>query len=232
MSSVAAIPFPPILREGDRLDAKEFLRRWEAMPELKNAELIGGVVFMASPVGRPHGQIHFQLAGWLSAYAEATPGCDGATEATWVMGSNAVPQPDLSLRIHPHFGGQSHNADNYFGGAPELIVEVSASSMSRDLGIKLDLYRKAGVCEYLTILLQPQQVIWRRLSRGTYKELAPDSDGFLKSRVFPGLWLDPEAVWNPECRLRKAADAGLKSPEHTAFVQQLKSASERPRRKR
>jgi hypothetical protein len=34
---------------------------------------------------------------------------------------------------------QSHVERNYATGAPELIVEVSGSSLSRDLAVKLDL---------------------------------------------------------------------------------------------
>ena len=38
------------LRAGQRLAVQEFLRRWEAMPEVKFAELIDGVVYMPSPL--------------------------------------------------------------------------------------------------------------------------------------------------------------------------------------
>jgi Uma2 family endonuclease len=103
-------------------------------------------------------------------------------------------EPELILRISPDLGGQSHETGSYFGGAPELIVEVSESNISRDLGIKLDMYRKVGVREYITVLLNPQKVIWRRLVRGAYKELEPEPNGWLKSKVFPGLWLDPKAI--------------------------------------
>lgn len=54
-----------MLREGDRMDAEEFLRRWEAMPELKHAELIDGVVFVASPVLMSHGDPHAEVIFWL-----------------------------------------------------------------------------------------------------------------------------------------------------------------------
>jgi len=171
--SVAAIPLLPPLREGDRLTAKEFLRRWDAMPELKHAELIDGVVFMSSPVSLSHGNHVFNLGFWLGLYTEQTPGCGGGSDATWIMGAKDVPQPDIALRILPEYGGQSAVAGKYAEGAPELVVEVSGSSSSRDLGIKLDLYRRAGVLEYLTVLLNPSKVIWRQLVRGRYKEIEP-----------------------------------------------------------
>ena len=137
------------------------------------------------------------------------------------MGPQDVPQPDRSLRILPEYGGQSRVEANYATGAPELIVEVSGSSLSRDLGIKLELYRSAGVGEYLTVLLQPRQIIWRQLVRGRYRELKPDNEGMLRSRVFSGLWLDPAALWNPKLTVRTAVKKGLGSKEHAAFVQRL-----------
>lgn len=218
-----AIATPALLKEGDRFNSVEFLRRWEAMPDLKHAELIGGVVFMPPPVGLAHSKQHGAIVAWLWLYQDLTPGCEAGAEGTWVMGPEDVPQPDGSLRILPEFGGQSGEVAGYGSGAPELIVEVSGSTRSLDLGVKLDLYRRAGVREYLTVLLKPRQVIWRELVRGRYREIAPSEDGILRSRVFPGLWLDPDALWNAEKSPRTALERGTKSPEHAAFVKRLAS---------
>lgn len=213
---------PPILREGDRMDSAEFLRRWEAMPELKHAELLTGVVFcMASPLSITHATADAAMGSWLWSYAEFTPGCESGSNATWVMGVEDVPQPDSYLRVLPECGGQTGNAGSYGRGGPELIVEISGSSMSRDLGVKLELYRQAGVREYIVVMLQPQQVIWQELARGRYREIAVDPDGLLRSRVFPGLWLDPAAVWDRKKSLRKAVELGVQTPEHATFVQRL-----------
>ena len=218
----AAIALPPQLREGDRLDSDEFLRRWEAMPDLKHAELIGGTVFfMPSPVSAPHSDSHTEMVEWLLAYRNLTRGCHTGIDCTWKMGADDVPQPDLFLRIRPEYGGQSRLEGSYFRGAPELIVEVTGSSLSRDLGIKLDLYRKAGVREYITVLLKPRQIIWRQIARGRYREIEPDENGLLCSRAFPGLWLDPAAVWNPAASIRAAVDDGARSAGHAAFVRKL-----------
>ncbi len=221
MSSLA-IALPPTLHEGDRLDSAEFLHRWEAMPDLKHAELIDGVVFLSSPVSRDHGDTHFDLNGWLFVYRNHTPGCEASNDATWVMGTKDTPQPDIMLRILPASGGQSGETGKYFAGAPELIVEVSGSSLSRDLGIKLDLFRRVGVREYLTVQLNPRKIVWRELADGSYRDIRPDADAILRSRVFPGLWLDPEALWNGT--LLPALERGLASPEHAAFVERLASA--------
>lgn len=134
-----------------------------------------------------------------------------------------MPQPDLFLRILPENGGQSGESGSYASGAPEMIIEVTGSTLSRDLGVKLELYRENRVLEYLTVLLQPQRIIWRRLTRGRYSEIEPGEDGILRSRVFPGLWLDPGAIWNPKKSIRRALERGLKTPEHAAFARKLAS---------
>ncbi len=152
---------------------------------------------------------------------EATPGCHTGIDCTWKMGPEDVPQPDLFLRILPEYGGTSRTEGAYAAGAPELIVEVCGSSLSRDLGIKLELYRSVGVREYLTVVLDTEHVVWRQLVRGRYRELKPDDDGLLRSRVFPGLWLDPTALWNRKRSVRTAVDKGIRSPEHAAFVRRL-----------
>lgn len=74
MSTLSAVP---TLRSGDRLTRDEFLRRWEALPEIKRAELIDGVVYMPSPLSLPHGRSQTLLTVWLGSYAIATPGCEG-----------------------------------------------------------------------------------------------------------------------------------------------------------
>ena len=102
----AALAEPPILREGDRLTAAEFLHRWEAMPELKRAELIDGVVFfMPSPVGLSHAAVVSTVNAWLWLYKDATTGCQTTSDATWIMGPTDVPQPDAVLRVLPQHGG-------------------------------------------------------------------------------------------------------------------------------
>ena len=65
----------PPLENGDRLTRPEFERRYEAMPHLKKAELIEGVVYVPSPVRyEGHGRQHSALNTWLGVYMASTPG--------------------------------------------------------------------------------------------------------------------------------------------------------------
>jgi hypothetical protein len=220
--SMAVPVLPPPLRDGDRLTREEFLRRWEAMPDLKHAELIDGIVHMPSPLSRPHGLFQPFVSAWLFHYAQATKGCETGAEATWVMDANNIPQPDLCLCIQSEYGGQSRVVQDLYSGAPELLVEISHSSSSRDLGAKSDLYLRCGVREYLVVLTRKPEVVWREAARGRFRRIAADADGLLRSRVFPGLWMDPAALLNRDwSRTLDALTQGLGTPEHAAFVERL-----------
>ena len=220
--SLAAPVSPPPLRDGDRLTSDEFMRRWKAMPDLKHAELIDGIVYMPSPVSNKHSDFHFPLAGWLSVYVANTPGCWGGLEATWIMGERDVPQPDLTLRILPESGGQSRDEGEYSGGAPELIVEVALSSRARDLGVKLRLYERMGVREYLVAVVGQAGFIWHERTAKGFQALAPAADGIFRSRCFPGLWLDGTALARrDQARVLAVLQQGLASPEHATFVARL-----------
>ena len=222
---MAAHTLPPPLREGDQLTSDEFMRRWEAMPDLKHAELIGGIVHMPSPVSLQHSNLHSPLNGWLNNYAAGTRGCWPGLEGTWLMGEENVPQPDITLSILPEYGGQSRVEGNYTAGAPELVIEVAASSSARDLGVKLKLYERVGVREYLIAVTGKQQFLWKELTERGYRPIEPDADGIFRSRCFPGLWLDPAALWSRDLpRLFAVLNQGLATPEHAAFVARLKES--------
>ena len=192
---MAAPVLPPLLRDGDRLTRDEFLRRWERMPDLKRAELIDGIVSMPSPISAFHDDYHVRMSYWLSSYAALAPGCWPGIAGTWLMSPDSAPQPDLTLRIRPESGGQSRTEGIYSAGAPELIVEISHTTSAKDKGSKLRLYERSGVKEYLTVRPEQQEIVWREIADGKYREIAADEDGLFRSRVFLGLWLDPSALW-------------------------------------
>ena len=81
----------PMLQPGDNLTQEEFLERWEAMPHLKRAELIQGVVYMPSPLSIEHGGKDFAVAGWLYVYAAATPGTRSRRRARTFSASSRSP---------------------------------------------------------------------------------------------------------------------------------------------
>ena len=219
---LAAQILPLPLRDGDQLTSDEFLRRWEAMPDLKHAELIEGIVYMPSPVSSPHSRFQVRLSHWLATYEDHTPGCEAGMEGTWLMGERNVLQPDTTLRILPQRGGQSRDEGDYTAGAPELVAEVAVSSLARDLGVKLRMYERMGVQEYLVAVTGQSKLVWNVLKPSGYEPIEPDADGILRSRCFPGLWLDSTALWAfDKPRLNAVLLQGIASPEHAAFAARL-----------
>jgi len=220
---------PPPLEAGDRLSRAEFERRYAAHPEIKKAELIEGVVYMASPVhwhqpGRPH----VAMTTWLGVYEAATPGVMAADNATVRLGFDTEPQPDALLCLEPAQGGKSRiTEDDYLEGPPELIVEIAASSAAYDLHDKKRAYQRYGVQEYLVVQTYEQRVDWFVLRAGGYEPLSPDESGVLRSEVFPGLWLQPAALWSGDLPgLLVTLQEGLASAEHAAFVAQWQAGLE------
>jgi Uma2 family endonuclease len=213
------------LENGLHLSAAEFLRRYEAMPEIKKAELINGIVYMGSPVRYDqHGEPDNLIQTWLGVYRLATPGVEAAGNTTSRLGPDDVPQPDGLLRILPECGGQSRvDPNGYLQGGPELVVEVAASSASLDAREKLASYRRAGVREYIVWRTEDEALDWWVLEEDEYRPLPPGADGLLRSRIFPGLWLAASALLARDgAKLMAILQQGLASPEHAAFVTELK----------
>lgn len=221
-ASPVSHPAPHPLRNGDQLTREEFERRYAAMPEVKKAELIEGVVFVSSPLTAEHAIPHALLGGWLLVYSASTPGTLVLDNISYRVDLRNEFQPDLVLMLSPERGGRARiDADGFLVGAPELVVEVAVSSASKDRSEKFQAYRRAGVQEYCVWLVREQVVSWWALVGGQYAPLRPDHEGVLRSRVFPGLWLDVPALTRGEARaLLQRAQAGISSPEHAAFAAQ------------
>ena len=216
----------PLLVEGDRLSSDEFERRYHAMPGLKKAELIEGVVHMPSPVRwNAHGSPHTVINTWVGTYWLATPGTQAGADATIRLDLANVPQPDAALLVLPSHGGQARvSADDYIEDAPELVVEVAASSAGYDTNAKLRVYQRCGVREYVVWRVEKKQVDWHVLRGKKYDRLAPSSAGLLCSEAFPGLWLDTAALFAGDyVKVMAVLQQGIQDPAHAAFVVELQS---------
>ena len=236
----------PPLENGDRLTRPEFERRYDAMPHLKKAELINGVVYipfiptptvlesrslMGSPVSfMRHSQPHADLMGWLSVYRGSTPGVGSGDNGSIRLDLDNMPQPDAFLLVMPAHGGLVQiSEDDYVVGAPDFVAEVASSSAGYDLHAKLDLYRRHGVREYLVMRTRDRAIDWFALREGRYEPFAADEVGRYRSEVFPGLWLDPAALLRGDlAAVFEVLRQGLATPEHAAFVARLQATANRP----
>jgi Uma2 family endonuclease len=214
----------PPLTNGDRLTRPEFERRYAADISIQKAELIEGIVYVASPLRfEQHAEPHSQLHGWLWTYQTFTPGSRLGIEPTVRLDFDNEPQPDIVLILEPAVGGRARlTADGYLEGTPELVVEIAASSAAIDSGAKKQAYRRNGVQEYIIWNIFENQLEWWHLVEGDYQQLLADSDGIIRSQVFPGLWLAVDALLNQQMnQVLDGLQAGVRSPEHQAFLNQL-----------
>jgi hypothetical protein len=196
------------------------------MPEDVKAELIGGIVYMASPLRMAHGRYHSKLALILSLFEAATPGVETALDTTTILGEESEPQPDIVLRLLSEHRGQS-NVDEagYLVGAPEFVAEISHSTVGIDLHQKKTDYFRAGVQEYFVLSIEELEIFWFHFP--SRKKLKPNKAGVWKSKVFPGLWIDgPALLACDSTKLIATAQEGLESDEHAQLLIKLKSQEE------
>jgi Uma2 family endonuclease len=215
----------PPLENGDHLSRDEFERRYSAMPHLKKAELLRGIVYLQPRVSlTQHGEPHGILVTWIGIYEMATPGLTAGDNSTVRLGPEDEPQPDVLLMIPRERGGQAAvSPDGYVEGAPELAAEVAASSVSYDLHVKLQVYENRGIREYVVWRVHDRAIDWLVLRDGRYEPQQAGPDGILRSEVFPGLWLDPAALLAGDGpRLMAVLQQGLASPEHAALIERLR----------
>lgn len=209
------------LYSGDRMTQEEFHRAYKRMPKDFKAELIGGTVYVASPLRLPHATAHPAFGTLLFVYKSHTPGVECGDNGTIVLADDSEPQPDLFLRILPEYGGQSRTTpEQYVQGAPELVAEIAHSSRAIDLHAKRNDYTRYGVREYLVLCVEEGQLRWFDLTGN--QELQPDAAGVFRLRTFPGLWIDgPGLVAQDYRRMMPTLEQGLASIEHRAFVERL-----------
>jgi hypothetical protein len=215
----------PPLENGDSLTREEFERRYGAMPYLKKAELIDGVVPVTAPVRFDcHAEQHAWLICWSTTYVAFTPGVRVGDNASARMNARNEPQPDLALFADAASLSLAQVDDEgYLAASPDLLGEIAASSVSIDLGKKLRNYRAAGVREYIVWRVLDKAVDWFVLRGSDYALLGAGADGIVRSEVFPGLWLDSAAMLKGDLpRVLGVLQLGLQTTEHAAFVVKLR----------
>lgn len=198
----------PPLESGDRMTRHAFHRRFEMHPEIKKAELIEGVVYVPSPVrGKYHGRPASRMSHWLNTYRLAHAAeVETVLDSTLFLDEDNEPMPDLAMfRLG---GSAGYDDGGWVVGAPDLVVEISASSASYDLHDKKNAYRRNGVQEYIVWRVFDDAIDWWELRAGDYVPLEPDANGVVESRAFPGLRLDvPAMLADDLARVLAALDA-------------------------
>ena len=123
------------------------------------------------------------------------------------------------------------DADGYIvKGAPELIVEIAASSVSFDLGAKLGRLSCRNFWRRGNILCNGRMtggLTGSCCGTGSICGWPPMAKGVYRSEIFPGLWLHAEAlVAGRLADVLTVLQRGIASAEHGEFVKHLASASQ------
>ncbi len=180
---------------------------------------------MASPVRiEQHGEPSARVITWLGYYSAFTLGTKIAENVTVFFDSGNEYQPDAVLRIEREYGGNSFvNDDDYLQGSPELSVEVSASTISKDLFEKKNVYRRSGVLEYIVWRVSDGEIDWFILENGAYRKLETGKNGVIESKCFAGLRLNVKAMLAGDLqKVLSDLQKGLQSKKYKEFVGRLK----------
>lgn len=194
----------PRLENGDVMTREEFHRLYSDCAGLERVELIEGVVYMPSPIRvQGHAREQGLLMDWLSAYAASRDDVQWSPPGSVLLDDQNEPEPDAMLyRLRP-----DRFDDGYLLGAPELVVEIAASSKSRDLHQKKRAYERNGVLDYIVWRTDDAAIDWFELRNGEYLQRQPDAAGVIESSTFVGLRLDVPAALSLD---RAAVLAALK----------------------
>lgn len=171
---------------------------WEDFCQLvreeQKADLIDGVIYMASPENTDANDLFVFLIGLFDDFAEYHDLGEvyGSRVALRLDKKNA-PEPDIAFVRKEHQGRIERGG---IGGPADLAVEiVSPDSVERDYEKKRNQYERFGISEYWIVDEELQKVTLLRLgAKGKYREVKPHK-GELRSAVLEGFWLRPEWLW-------------------------------------
>lgn len=174
--------------ESDLVTVDEF---FALVPDGQKADLVDGVIYLASPDTRRSDRI----GGFIRFLLEGNASKKGLGEVygsrfAFKLSEFRASEPDISFvraeRLHLV-------EERGMAGGPDLAVEViSRDSRQRDYGEKKQLYAEAGVSEYWIIDPLQSRAEFHRLAEGRY-ELAPlERNRIFRSSVLEGFWLDVE----------------------------------------
>lgn len=210
----AVLPASDRLETGMHLTQPEFERRYNLHPDLKKAELINGFVIMGSPVSIAHGSLENHFGAWLGYYFARLGRHKVVHNTTLRIDHHNEVQPDIAVIDS---GRSSGKPSLFIEEPPRLIVEIASSSRMYDRYEKYDLYERCRVGEYVLCSIEEGRVFWFALGSEGFREIA-DENGLLKSRGFPGLWLNSERLVNGDMEgVFRDLNSGLESQEFLKF---------------
>ncbi|NUM65163.1 Uma2 family endonuclease [candidate division KSB1 bacterium] len=174
-------PLPRQAPPRERITFDEFC---EIIREDQKADLINGVIYMASP-----------------------PTFEHESRAAMKLSEFNAPEPDLMFISKARLAQCKGKA---LLGAADLVVEIiSPGSRKLDLGEKKDLYAEYGVLEYWVIDPFRQEAFFWKNHDGVWEELPVDANGVVRSAAVPEFWLRIDWLFAQELPNESAVIAAL-----------------------
>jgi Uma2 family endonuclease len=160
----------------------------------QKADLIDGVIYLASPETTDANRLFMWLATLMCSVAEGKElGQVYGLRVAFRLDDKNAPEPDIAFVRKDHLDRVERR---FIRGGPDLAVEiVSPDSVQRDYEKKRAKYEGAGVLEYWIVDEPEQKVTLLRLGKdGKYRKVRPRK-GILHSKALPGFWLRVEWLW-------------------------------------
>jgi Uma2 family endonuclease len=163
--------------------------------EDQKADLINGVIYMASPENTDANELFVWLIVLFHSFVDYYDlGKVYGSRVAFHLDENSSPEPDIAFVAKMNLRRAKRR---WVEGAPDVAVEiVSPDSIERDYDKKRKKYEEAGVPEYWSIDEIEETVTLLRLgSDGKYREIKPQN-GEYHSSVLSGFWLRPEWLFH------------------------------------
>lgn len=160
----------------------------------QKADLIDGVIYMASPESTEANDLFVWLIWLVSGFVDLHElGKVYGSRVAFRISDKHSPEPDIGFVAAKN---QRRIRRGHVKGSPDLAIEfVSPESVERDYVRKRFLYERAGVREYWIIDQMKERItLLRRTATGRFREVR-SKDGELHSRVLPGFWIRLEWLW-------------------------------------
>ncbi|MGE0479251.1 MAG: Uma2 family endonuclease [Phycisphaerae bacterium] len=159
----------------------------------QKADLIDGVIYMASPENLEHNELSTWLAGALGAYVRRRQlGRVVSSRVAFRLATNNSPEPDIAFiaasRLHLIRPG-------YVDGPPDVAIEiVSPDSVQRDYEQKRTQYETAGVAEYYIFDADERPATFLLREQERFVDRSP-AHGPFESGAIAALRIDPLWLW-------------------------------------
>ena len=167
-----------------RFTVEEYYRLVEAgiLEEDARVELLDGQIIPMAPIGPEH---HWILDQLNAAFVEQRAGrFNVGPGRSLPIRPHDVPEPDLVL-----YRLGTRRRQHLAAADVLLVIEIADSTLTHDLGYKVDLYQRAKIPEYLVVDVRHQCLRIFTLIGDRY-ETAIVREGKVSPQALPGVEID------------------------------------------